>query len=123
MGLKQKDILARFALTTGEYEDLEKSLVKYLEQRSLDSRDRHRATLVLEGVRSVLKELESIDEHIRASWDLEGQGTPRPTRKPVEGDVGTWSHCGDRTPHRPHLHTVTMNEGPHSGVQCNGYTN
>lgn len=124
MGLKQKDILARFALTAGEYDDMEKSLVKYLEQKSLDLRDRHRATLALEGTRRILKELEKIDTHIRAWWDLaENIESERTTFTPLvkrEGDIGTWSHCGDRKPHRPHTHTVVMNEGPHSGIICNG---
>lgn len=37
-----------------------------------------------------------------------------------EGDLGTWSHCGRRTDHAPHMHTFAMNEGPYT-VQCNGY--
>lgn len=124
MGLKQKDILARFALTAGEYEDLERNLVKYLENRSLDMRDRHRATLALEGARKILGELEKVDKHIRAWWDLtenfESKPTVLPSLKPQEGDIGTWSHCGNRKRHAAHTHTVVMNEGPHSGVRCNG---
>lgn len=37
-----------------------------------------------------------------------------------EGDPGTWSHCGSRTPHHPHLHTIVFNEGPYHDVKCNG---
>lgn len=40
--------------------------------------------------------------------------------QPPEGDPGTWSHCGQRLPHAPHIHTIIMNEGPYPGVQCNG---
>lgn len=70
MGLKQKDILARFALTAGEYEDIERNLVKYLQNKSLDARDRHRSNLVLDGVRNILMELEKVDQDIRTHWDL-----------------------------------------------------
>lgn len=38
----------------------------------------------------------------------------------IEGDVGTWSHCGNRTPHAPHRHDIIMNEGRYSNIQCNG---
>lgn len=70
MGLKQKDILARFALTAGEYEDIERSLVKYLQNKSLDARDRHRATLALDGTRNILLEIEKVNQDIRTRWDL-----------------------------------------------------
>ena len=40
--------------------------------------------------------------------------------KPVEGEVGTWSHCGNKKPHSPHLHTIVFNEGPYPDVQCHG---
>lgn len=42
--------------------------------------------------------------------------------KPVEGDPGTWSHCGNTKVHKPHLHTVVFNEGPYPDIPCNGTT-
>lgn len=44
----------------------------------------------------------------------------RALEPPFEGDAGTWSHCGRSRPHRPHRHTVYMNEGPTPDVLCRG---
>lgn len=41
-------------------------------------------------------------------------------KKPVEGDIGTWSHCGKRTPHLEHFHSFAMNEGLYSNILCHG---
>lgn len=41
-------------------------------------------------------------------------------KKPVEGDLGTWSHCGKRTPHLEHFHSFAMNEGMYSNILCHG---
>lgn len=71
MGLKQKDVLARFALTIGEYETLVDGLTKYLKQDTLDPRDRHRATLVLNWAQSVLNSIETAQDKIREDWDKE----------------------------------------------------
>ena len=38
----------------------------------------------------------------------------------MEGDKGTWSHCGSREPHPAHRHPVVFPEGPYLDVQCNG---
>lgn len=39
----------------------------------------------------------------------------------IEGQPGTWSHCGWREFHGPHEHTVVFTgEGPVNGVQCLG---
>ena len=38
----------------------------------------------------------------------------------AEGDPGTWSHCGKRAPHSPHLHSFSMNEGLYRDILCNG---
>jgi len=38
----------------------------------------------------------------------------------AEGDVGTWSHCLNKEPHGPHLHTIVFNEGPYNDVLCLG---
>lgn len=43
--------------------------------------------------------------------------TPRAKR---EGDLGTWSHCGNLRSHGPHTHSVIFNEGPYPDVHCNG---
>lgn len=50
----------------------------------------------------------------------DGYTPPETEKKPVEGDPGTWSHCGRREAHAPHLHTIVFNEGPYPDVQCNG---
>lgn len=41
-------------------------------------------------------------------------------QKPVEGDLGTWSHCGKQTPHQQHYHSFAMNEGLYSDILCHG---
>lgn len=71
MGLKQKDVLARFALTIGEYETLVDGLTKYLKQDTIDPRDRHRALLVLEAAENVLDSIVDEQDKIRADWDTE----------------------------------------------------
>lgn len=38
----------------------------------------------------------------------------------MEGDVGTWSHCGNRETHLSHVHDVTLNEGTYPRVLCHG---
>ncbi len=38
----------------------------------------------------------------------------------TEGDPGTWSHCGNRSPHGRHHHTIVFNEGPYPNILCNG---
>lgn len=44
-------------------------------------------------------------------------------KKPVEGDLGTWSHCGKGTPHLEHFHSFAMNEGMYSDILCHGVPN
>ena len=44
-------------------------------------------------------------------------------RTPVEGDPGTWSHCGYRFAHPAHLHSFGMNEGRYTDIPCNGTRN
>lgn len=43
---------------------------------------------------------------------------PEPLRR--EGDVGTWSHCGNMNRHDWHEHTPIYNEGPTLPTTCNG---
>lgn len=38
----------------------------------------------------------------------------------MEGDPGTWSHCGDSNPHPSHTHSFAMNEGAYNNIPCNG---
>ena len=71
-----------------------------------------------------------LGELVRAgeAWLAELAGKPDWNKHPLtgpkaqtaaEGDPGTWSHCGNRSPHSAHIHTFAMNEGPYT-VQCNG---
>ena len=40
----------------------------------------------------------------------------------VEGEPGSWSHCGSSRVHGSHRYDTAMNEGPYYGVQCLGTT-
>lgn len=72
------------------------------------------------------KELESYHPSLPIAADSISAGglspltTPRRTETKTEGEIGTWSHCGSRTPHPSHLHTIVFNEGLYPAILCLG---
>ena len=68
MSLKQKDALARIALTIGEYEEMRDNFDNYLKTNNLEPRDRARAELMRNVAVATIAFLEHQDESVREQW-------------------------------------------------------